>query len=486
MALRALMLKKKLDELNTRLDINKEQREALKKREADLETAINEAETEEEQKTVSEAVSEFEADKKEADEEEQSLLSAIEETEAELAAIEKAEAEARTSEATKTENKAEMAERKKENMIYTHETFFGMTEERKAAFFENEQVRTFLSNVRENGKQKRAISGLDTLIPEVMIPLIRQKMEEFSKLLPYVNSRALKGKARASIMGAMPEAVWTEMYTGVTKALDLAFYADKFDGYKVSGYIAINNDYLFDSDIALATEIINATSAAIGKALDKAILYGADGEMAYGVVPSLLATTAPSNHPTTGGRTWEDLHSSHVATITAANATGVKLFQNIVLNTALIRNDYSDGGLVWVMNSATKTKILAESVGVNSGAAIVAGMGETMPVAGGDIVTLEYVPDSTVIFGYFNNYMLVQREGVELAQSTEYHFLEDETVYRGTARFDGKPIIREAFAVLGVGKAPTTTSPEFAGDESTAGSGEGSGSTAGSGEGSGS
>lgn len=474
MALRALMLKKKLDELNTRLDINKEQREALKKREADLEAAINEAETEEEQKTVSEAISEFETDKKDAKEEEQSLLSAIEETEAELAAIEKAEAEARSAD---PHEQAGKTERRDKVMPYKNEPFFGMTEERKAAFFADEELRTFLTKVRENQLQERAVNGVENLIPEVMLPLIRQKIEEFSKLLKYVNFRGVKGKARTRLAGATPEAAWTEMYRGVTKELELAFYIDDFDGYKVSGYMAISNDYLADSDIALATEIINAISAAIGKALDKAILYGADGSMPYGVVPSLLATTAPSYHPTSGERTWEDFHSSHVATITSANATGVKLFQNIVLNTSLIRNDYSDSGLVWAMNSVTKTKILAESVGVNSGAAIVAGMGNTMPVVGGDIVTLEYIPDSTVIFGYFNNYMLVQREGVELARSTDVRFLEDETAYRGTARYDGKPVIREAFAVLGVGKAPTTTSPEFAGESSeTEGGSEGSGS----------
>ena len=128
--------------------------------------------------------------------------------------------------------------------------------------------------------------------------------------------------------------------------------------------------------------------------------------MPYGVVPSLLATTAPSNHPA-GGREWADYHSTHINTITSANATGVKLFQNIVLNTGVIRNDYSDANLVWVMNNATKMKILAESIGVNSGAAIVAGMGDKMPVVGGDIVTLEFIPDDTVIYGYFGNNNLV-------------------------------------------------------------------------------
>ncbi len=36
-------------------------------------------------------------------------------------------------------------------------------------------------------------------------------------------------------------------------------------------------------------------------------------------------------------------------------------------------------------------------------------------------------------------------------------FLEDQTVFKGTARYDGKPVIAEAFAILNIaGKAPTT------------------------------
>lgn len=475
MALRALILRKKIDDLNRKLQDNITAADELKKREADLSQAIEEAETEDDQKFVSDAVSKYEKDKDENKKENQSLLSAIQETENELAEIEKAETAARSDET----KKQDAAERKQTKMIYTNEQFFGMSEERKNAFFADEQVRGFLDSVREvgrqEGRQTRTITGLDTVIPEVMVPLIRTKTEEFSKLLKYTTFKAIKGKARTSIAGAIPEAAWTEMYTGVTQNLDMAFYADKFDGYKVSGYIAISNDYLYDSDIALAAEIINAVAAAIGKAIDKAIVYGADGSMPYGVVPSLLATTAPSNHPT-NGRTWADYHSTHINTITSANASGIKLFQNIVLNTAVIRNDYSDANLIWIMNDATKMKILSESLGVNSGAAIVAGMGEKMPVVGGDIVTLEFIPDDTVVYGYFGNYMLVQREGVEIAQSQDVRFLDDESVFRGTARYDGKPVIREAFGVIGIGKAPVTTSPQFAGEQtSTPAGGSGSG-----------
>ena len=87
-----------------------------------------------------------------------------------------------------------------------------------------------------------------------------------------------------------------------------------------------------------------------------------------------------------------------------------------------------------------------------------------MPVVGGDIVELNYIPDDTFIFGYFANYVLVERAETKIDQSEHARFLNDQTVFRGTARYDGDLIIREAFAMYGIGKAPDTTAPKFAGE----------------------
>ena len=153
---------------------------------------------------------------------------------------------------------------------------------------------------------------------------------------------------------------------------------------------------------------------------------------------------------------------SHVVTGTATE--GVALFQEIVKESGVIDNDYDTGSIVWVMNKKTHTKLIAESMGVNSSAAIVAGMNSAMPVIGGTIEEFKYIPDDTIIFGYFKNYVLAERAGAKLAQSEHVRFIEDQTVFKGTARYDGKPAIREAFAVFGIGGAPSTTAPKFAGE----------------------
>ena len=323
--------------------------------------------------------------------------------------------------------------------------FFGMDIQERDAFFADEKVKSFIEEVRTCIREKRALTNVGLTIPEVALPIIRQIASETSKLMKYVTVRPV---------------YWDEM-CATLKELDLTFYNVEMDGFKVSGYFAVCNAVLEDSDIALATELLNAIGKAIGKAIDKAILYGKGVKMPLGVVTSLTTAEAPAGYPQTG-REWKDLTGSNV--VTGAQSSGLKLFQEIVRTSGVIDNDYDTNNLVWVMNKKTHTSILAESMGINSSAAIVAGTGNTMPVIGGNIEEFSYIPDNTVIFGYFGAYTLAERAGTKLAQSEHVRFIEDQTVFRGTARYDGRPIIREAFAVFGIGGAPDTTTPKFAGE----------------------
>lgn len=102
--------------------------------------------------------------------------------------------------------------------------------------------------------------------------------------------------------------------------------------------------------------------------------------------------------------------------------------------------------------------LTAQALGFNAAGAIVTGLNNTMPVIGGDIVTLDFVPVGDVIVGYFDLYLLAERAGAQLAQSEHARFIEDQTVFKGTARYDGMPVFGEAFAVMNInGEAPATT-----------------------------
>ena len=88
-----------------------------------------------------------------------------------------------------------------------------------------------------------------------------------------------------------------------------------------------------------------------------------------------------------------------------------------------------------------------------------------MPVVGGDIVELNFIPEGDIVFGYMGLYLLAERAGTHISQSEHARFIEDQTVFKGTARYDGIPAIPEGFAVYNVSKAPTTSGITFAGQK---------------------
>lgn len=340
--------------------------------------------------------------------------------------------------------------------------FFGMSPERRDAFFAREDVKGWLANVRAIGRtvgQTRTVSGQELLIPEVVLPLIRDSVNKNSKLMKHVNVQRVGGTARQIIMGDIPEAVWTEMCKKLNE-LKLDFSAAEVDGYKVGGYIAVCNAVLDDSDINLATVIIDALGQAIGYAVDKAIVYGKGTKMPMGFVTRLAQTEAPADAPA-NAREWKDLSTSNIQTV--PEATGSKMFAAIV-KAASAAKAKNGNGKFWVMNEATYGSLMAELITFNSAGAIVSGMNMQMPVVGGQIEILDFMPDNNIGFGYGSKYLLAERAGTAIESSEHVRFIEDQTVFKGTARMDGMPVIEEAFVLMGIHGTAPTTSINFAAD----------------------
>ncbi len=340
--------------------------------------------------------------------------------------------------------------------------FFGMSPERRDAFFAREDVRNWLANVRALARgegQTRAINGQELMIPEVVLPLLRDSINRNSKLMKHVNVQSVGGNARQVIMGDIPEAIWTEMCAKLNE-IELNFAAAEVDGYKVGGYIAICNAVLDDNDIGLATVIIDALGQAIGYATDKAIVYGKGTKMPMGFVTRLAQTQKPANYPVSG-REWKNLTENLVALPEAED--GASLFAGIVraANKATAKNG---NGKFWVMSEATYGELMAEMITINAAGAIVTGANMTMPVVGGAIELLDFIPDGNIGFGYGSKYLLAERAGEAISQSEHVRFIEDQTVIKGTARRDGLPVIPEAFVMMGLNGVAPTTSIEFAAD----------------------
>ena len=455
MALKALLLRKQLDDKKKALEALRAKDAEFQTREAELETAIGEAESEENKNAVEGLVEEFERDKQAHEESKTKLSGEVEQLEQDLAAEEAKQTLPAGPAPTPGNTPASGGERKDESiMTMKRRGFFGLDIQQRDAFLAREEVKDFLQRVRSLGKEKRGITGAELTIPTVVLDLIRENISKYSKLIAYVRLRPVPGKARQHIMGAIPEAIWTEACATLNE-LDLSIGQVEVDGYKVGGFVAICNATLEDSDLNLASEIMDGLGQAIGYALDKSIVYGTGTKMPTGFVTRLAQTSKPSDWDS-NAPVWKDLHTSNIVTITGK--TGVALYQEMIRVSSKAKSTYARNGLAWIMNEATKATLTAEGLSVNAAGAIVSGINNTMPVVGGDIVTLDFMADGDVAFGYLELYLLAERAGAQIAQSEHVRFLEDQTVFKGTARYDGVPVIGEAFGIMNIsGKAPTTS-----------------------------
>lgn len=461
--LKALLLRNKIDGKKAELAELRTAAAELEKREKELESDINEAKTEEEKAAVEKAVNQFEQDKAENEKSISELETEIADMEKELDAVEQKQ------QTPQTEDNSVDETRKGKVKMETRVKFFGMNAQERDAFFANDAVKSWLERVREMGKNQRSITGAELLIPEVALDLIKETTLKYSKLYKHVNVTSVPGKARQNVMGAIPEAIWTEMCSTLNE-LNLTFNNVEVDGYKVGGFIAICNAVLEDSDIALATEIISALGQAIGYALDKAILYGTGTKMPLGIVTRLTQAAKPSGYSTTA-RAWANLTTSNVLAI--SGKTDAALFKELVIASGNAKADYSHGEMFWAMNEKTFTKLVANALTINAAGAIVTGQNGTMPVIGGAIEKLSFIPDDVIIGGYGDLYLLAERAGTAISQSEHAKFIEDQTVFKGTARYDGLPVIAEGFVAIGIGGTkPTANAVTFAEDTANKVTGE--------------
>ena len=454
MALKVLMLRKKLDDAQKAMLSIRAAADELAKRESELAADIEAAQTDEEKAAVEAAVEAFETDKAANTEREAALAAEISSIESEISQLEE-----------KQNRSAEPGSEPERKVDFTMSEmrFAAMSYEQRKAFVGREEVKNFLAQIRAMKNQERGVSNGSLLIPEVMLPLVYSEIKENSQLLPYVNETEVSGTARQNIMGAIPVAVWTEA-CGKLNELDLGFSDVEVDGFKVGGYIKVCNALLEDNDVHLASEIIKMLGASIAVALDKAMVFGKGVKMPLGIAVRLAQTVQPDNYPATAPA-WTDLHTTNIITLNIGSSSGVEFFSSLIgaLGVAKKKGVAGDGKLFWVMSRKTKIAILAKALAFNSAAALKAGIDDEMPVIGGKIIEMEdpELQDYEIIGGYGAGYLLGRRQGASFGTSDQQFYTDDQTVFKGTARYDGKPVYGENFVIVNFGNVSPETDQAF-------------------------
>lgn len=474
MALKQVVLSRKLGGLQEQLRSIEAEAEELRKAREDWQRRSDEAEAavnEVTEETSAEDVAAVEAEADELIAEEEELKAKEADNESKRADLQEQIAQvenelnelnsrARDAAKQRSEKPGFVVEKERNDLKMEKRAFFGLDMQERAAFFADEEVRAWLPEVRKMIVEKRDITNADLKIPKVALPILRQLTEKSSKLLPKVNLRQLNGEGRLVISGTIPEPVWTEM-CGALNEVSLSFDSVTVDGFKLGAYIPVCNALL--DDAKLAEDILNAFGIGMGFAVDKAIAYGTGTGMPLGIVTRLTNKTAVSGR---AQMTWTDVSATQVH---STSKTKLSLFEDLITFTGALKSDYTNGNTFWLMNNKTKTKLMVAALSVNAAGAIVTGLGSTMPVIGGDIVTREFVPDDVIIGGYGDMYLMGERAGVVIDESKHYRFVQDETVFKVTARYDGLPVIPEAFVAIGIGgAAPTAGAVTFPTDKANA------------------
>ena len=472
MSLRALVLGNRINTMNTSLQELQAKDADFAAREESLRADIMAAQTEEERHAVDAAVTAFDTDQAAHESAKAAIVADIQAAQTELAGIEEkqtppapvaAAPEAEHNNERMTTTMIPQTSVQIRHLPLTQRAFDALPMAQRKEILAQEDVQTFLAKLRSMKGANAALQGGELTIPVIFLDLIAENMYRYSKLLNRVRIRDVGGEARQTIAGTVPEAVWTEM-CGVINELTFVFNQVTLDGWKLAGFIPVCNSLLEDSDIALASWIVEMLSESLGLGMDKAILYGkgAGNHMPLGIVTRLAQTSQPESYPA-NAPAWVDLHTTNIKSI-SADATGTTFWAALQRAVVPAYNRYARGTMFWAMNSKTYGELKARAIATNLSGEFVAMIGGSLPIVSGDIDILEFMPDNDIVGGFGDLYLTVIRRGVTIEQSREVQFIQDNTVFKAKMRADGMPVIAGAFVAINIAGSTPTTSMQFAGD----------------------
>jgi len=419
--LKQLMIRKKKEQRQAAFAELIEQECSIQKRSEELETAVEAAKTEEEMATVEEEVGKLEAEKTELASKKSKLEGEIAELEGELEQLNSKEP--KNSKREKGDVGVATRERNTEYFTREVEDFY-------------DELRTRLHS-RANGQVlPTTAEGAELIIPDIVVNRIRERIGDFTTLYPLVDLVRASGRVKLILDVDTTEATWVEQRSAIPENDDAKLSAVEFDGFKVGRVVYIDNSLLEDSVINLDDYLTKRIARSIAKALDKAILTGTGrkDKQPEGILPAI-----PTAHQKTATAKYEELIPLLGLIDTGNDAIGEIIavihrqtyyskLANLTLHTT------KDGKDVVMLPNLSQPNFL-----------------------GLRVVFSNYMPKDKVLFGVFDKYTLIEREGTRIDMSAHYKFREDQTAIRGIGRYDGKPVDPNAFILVDISASAKAT-----------------------------
>lgn len=423
-----------------------------------LREALDEAQTEEDISTVENEIENVENEFNGLDEKVTQLEKEINDLKEQIKELEEKEPE------KEPQGTGENEERTAFMSNYRTRGIFGkLPAETRNSILKNEEVKAFVHRTKDIIRsQKRDITGAELNVPQILLGITRDHVWETSKLIGKVNCMSIGGNARQPVTGSVPEAVWTEAIAGFNED-KIELKAIDMDSYMVSAFVPVPNSVIEDTDESFISMILDFLTGGIGRAVDKAILYGKGNGMCLGVVTRLAQTAKPSDW-SNNAPDWVDLHTSNVLKLDLADKSGTDFYAALGVALGTAENNGSSATPFWCMNRKTRIELSTKALAFDSAAALKSSVDNTVPFDGGEIIELDFIPDREIVGGYGQHYLLTERKGLSLGSSEHVRFIQHQTVFAGWARFDGAPVFGNSFVVLNYGNIEPATEVAFAGD----------------------
>lgn len=410
MALRQLMLNKELEGLKEQMNEISEKEQELEARKKGLEESIEEIETEEEKAVVEEEVQKYEDDKEALEAEKKELEEKIKGIEDEQKGLEEKskefddEEEVRSEVKTEVRTEAKKIEGRDEKMNYEVRDYI-----------QNEEVRSFYEQLRDSIINKRAVTGGELLIPQQVMTAIEHRIGDYGVLINEVRNINLSGTGRITFNAGTPTLYWTEMCEALKESTMAEFKAIELDGFKLGGYLFICNALIKDSIINLAEFVEKEFAKGIAKYIDDAIMNGkgATSKQPEGIKTKVTKETEVKDIIGLLGAIGELDHGEQKA--------------------------HADRVIVAMNRPTWYKRILPQTYGKNAdGRLVYDGMNMTLPDGTKVVLTETLAADEVVIGDFYNGYVFATRAGASFDMNDCVRWIEEETGFKVSGRYDGK------------------------------------------------
>lgn len=419
--LKQIKLRNSLSKKQTRLNELLEKRQGFKKREAELEQALDEAQTEEDTQAIDEQITALENEIKEVSTDIEGEISSLE---ADIKDIKKQIEEINNNAgAGKDKNQPDDTQNGGERKMLAMSKQEVRELVRTGAYYRNKEVIDFYDRL----KQLRSVGGEGLTIPQIVINRIMDIVGDYSTLYPLVDKITCSGTARILIDTDTEPADWLEQKGSVAKGDVGTITSIDFDGYKLGKATLIDEYILQDSIINVDAYVIKKLARAIAMGLDKAILNGtgATDKQPEGIITKLS--------------------EEHKITITDPKNV-VALAKPLAL---IDTGEDATGEIVAVMHRTTYYDKILDILAVNLNGGMVGAIPafDKPNINGLRVVFNNFMEKDKILYGDFAKYTLVEREAMTVESDKSVKFLDDQVAYKGRGRFDGKPTKPTAFVL---------------------------------------